>query len=279
MYKKPLEISCYVAGAVAFGVFFRWLQDQLAFDEAGLNEKSVFNLLVPALIVAAALLFHRFVSDMKERRLYAPEDFCQAFYNPGKLFTAARWAAGVLMIAGAALLLMSSEADPHAEMIRVLCLLAALSGLAFPLTLGAANYEFLAHEKLVRLGMMLPVLMHALWLVLSYMQNSYNSVPWSFAVEIAAIIAAMMGFFRAAGFAFRVPDGHRALFAVMLGGAMCILALADERYMGMQLILLSSAGMLILYEWILVRNLKKKRPETRKTGDAEVDDGGFEIVR
>ena len=279
MQKKPLEITCYVAGAGAFGVFFRWLQDQLAFDEAGLNEKSVFNLLVPALIVAAALLFHRFVSDMKERRLYAPEDFCQAFYNPGKLFTAARWAAGVLMIAGAALLLMSSEADPHAEMIRVLCLLAALSGLAFPLTLGAANYEFLAHEKLVRLGMMLPVLMHALWLVLSYMQNSYNSVPWSFAVEIAAIIAAMMGFFRAAGFAFRVPDGHRALFAVMLGAAMCILALADERYMGMQLILLSSAGMLILYEWILVRNLKKKRPETRKTGDAEVDDGGFEIVR
>lgn len=279
MQKKPLEITCYVAGAGAFGVFFRWLQDQLAFDEAGLNERSVFNLLVPALIVAAALLFHRFVSDMKERRLYAPEDFCQAFYNPGKLFTAARWAAGVLMIAGAALLLMSSEADPHAEMIRVLCLLAALSGLAFPLTLGAANYEFLAHEKLVRLGMMLPVLTYALWLVLSYMQNSYNSVPWSFAVEIAAIIAAMMGFFRAAGFAFRVPDGHRALFAVMLGAAMCILALADERYMGMQLILLSSAGMLILYEWILVRNLKKKRPETRKTGDAEVDDGGFEIVR
>ena len=279
MQKKPLEITCYVAGAGAFGVFFRWLQDQLAFDEAGLNEKSVFNLLVPALIVAAALLFHRFVSDMKERRLYAPEDFCQAFYNPGKLFTAARWAAGVLMIAGAALLLMSSEADPHAEMIRVLCLLAALSGLAFPLVLGAANYEFLAHEKLVRLGMMLPVLMYALWLVLSYIQNSHNSVPWSFAVEIAAIIAAMLGFFRVAGFAFRVPDGHRALFDVMLGGAMCILALADERYMGMQLIFLASAGMLILYEWILVRNLKKKRPETKKTGDAETDDGGFEVVR
>ena len=231
MQKKPLEITCYVAGAGAFGVFFRWLQDQLAFDEAGLNEKSVFNLLVPALIVAAALL------------------------------------------------LMSSEADPHAEMIRVLCLLAALSGLAFPLVLGAANYEFLAHEKLVRLGMMLPVLMYALWLVLSYIQNSHNSVPWSFAVEIAAIIAAMLGFFRVAGFAFRVPDGHRALFDVMLGGAMCILALADERYMGMQLIFLASAGMLILYEWILVRNLKKKRPETKKTGDAETDDGGFEVVR
>ena len=29
MQKKPLEITCYVAGAGAFGVFFRWLQDQL----------------------------------------------------------------------------------------------------------------------------------------------------------------------------------------------------------------------------------------------------------
>ena len=279
MQKKPIEITCYVAGAGAFGVFFRWLQDQLAFDEAGLNEKSVFNLLVPALIVAAALLFHRFVSDMKERKLYSPEDFCGAFYNPGKLFTAARWAAGLVMVAGAALLLMSSEADPHAEMIRVLCLLAALSGLAFPLVLGAANFEFLAHEKLVRLGMMLPVLMYALWLVLSYIQNSHNSVPWSFAVEIAAIIAAMMGFFRVAGFAYRVPDGHKALFAVMLGATMCILTLADERYMGMQLIFLASAGMLILCEWIVVRNLKKGRPETKKAGDAEVDDGGFEVVR
>ena len=111
MQKKPLEITCYVAGAGAFGVFFRWLQDQLAFDEAGLNEKSVFNLLVPVLVIAAALLFQRFLSDMKERRLCAPEDFCEALYNPGKLFAAARWAAGVVMIAGAGLLLISSEAS------------------------------------------------------------------------------------------------------------------------------------------------------------------------
>ena len=279
MQKKPLEITCYVAGAGAFGVFFRWLQDQLAFDEAGLNEKSVFNYLVPLLVIAAALLFRRFVSDMKERRLNTPEDFCEAFFNPGKLFSAARWAAGLVMIAGAGLLLIRSEADPHADMIRVLCLLAALSGIAFPLVLGAANYEFLAHERLVRLGMLMPVLMYAFWLVLSYMQNALNSVPWSFAVEIAAIIAAMLGFFRAAGFAYHVPDGYRTLFAVMLGASMCILSLADVRYMGMQLMLLSSAGMLILYEWILVRNLKRKRPETAKGDNSGTDDGGFEIVR
>ncbi|MBQ9685022.1 MAG: hypothetical protein IJV41_00550 [Oscillospiraceae bacterium] len=279
MRKKPLEIICYVCGAGAFGVFFRWLQDQLAFDEAGLNERSVFNLLVPVMIVASALVFQNFVRQFKDRRYYPPEDFCDALFNPGKLFTILRWMAGVIMILGAALLLMTSEADPQAEMIRVLCLLAALSGLVFPLVLGQANYEYLAHERLVRLGMMLPVLMYALWLILCYMQNAYNSVAWSYAVEVAAIIFALLGFFRVAGFAFHAADGHKALFAAMFGTAMCIMALADERYMGMHLIFLASAMQLALYVWVIVRNLEKKRPEGDKSNDREVDAGGFEKVR
>ena len=274
MYKKPLEITCYVAGAGAFGVFFRWLQNQLAFDKNGLNEKSFFNFLVPAMVVASALLFRHFVKAMQERRLAPPEDFCHALYNPGRLFTILRWAAGVVMIAGAVLLMMSSEADPHADMIRVLCLLAALSGLAFPLVLGQANYETFGHETLVRIGSILPVLLYAFWLVLSYLQNQLNSVPWSFAVEMFTLICAMIAFFRAAGFAFYSPDGYRALFTTMMGAAMCIMSLADARYMGMQLILLASAGMLLLYVWILVRNLEQK--QQKKVDGPEVDAGGFE---
>ena len=93
MRKKPLEITCYVAGAGAFGVFFRWLQDQLAFDEAGLNEKSLLNFMVPALVIASALLFRHFVQQMKDQKLGSPEDFCGALFNPGKLFAALRWPA------------------------------------------------------------------------------------------------------------------------------------------------------------------------------------------
>ena len=38
MQKRVMEISCYVAGAGAFGVFLRWMQDQLAFNEFGLPD-------------------------------------------------------------------------------------------------------------------------------------------------------------------------------------------------------------------------------------------------
>ena len=274
MYKKPLEISCYVAGAGAFGVFFRWLQDQLAFDENGLNERSFFNLLVPAIVIASALVFWHFVRTMQDKRITPPADFCKALYNPGKLFAILRWVAGLVMIAGAVVLMMTTETDPNADMIRILCLLAALSGLAYPLVLGQANYETFGHESLVRLGSMLPVLMYALWLVLSYVQNQLNSVAWSFAVELVTLMVAMMGFFRVGCFSFHVEKQYNALFSAMMGTMMCIMALADERYMGMQLILLASAGMLLLYVWIMVRNLEML-PQ-KKVDDPAVDEGGFE---
>ena len=41
--KRALEISCYVVGAGAFGVFVRWLQVMMAFNEEGLVDKSFFN--------------------------------------------------------------------------------------------------------------------------------------------------------------------------------------------------------------------------------------------
>lgn len=274
MQKKPLEITCYVCGAGAFGVFFRWLQVMLAFDDQGLNEKSAFNVLVPLMILAAAWVFRRFVREYRSKRLYVEDSFCEALFNPGRLFTAARFAAGGIMCIGAVLLLLKSETDVNAGLIRLLCLLAFLTGASFPFVLDAANYEYLAHEELVRLGMLLPIVMNALWLVLSYKQNAYNSVPWSYAVEMFAIISAMVGFFRIAGFAYHVVDQYKCFFWLMLGAAMCIMALADSRYMGMQLIFLASAMMLVIYNWVLVMNMKKKAVQPK--AEAKVDNGGFE---
>ena len=83
-----------------------------------------------------------------------------------------------------------------------------------------------------------------------------------------------LGFLRVGCFAFHVEKQYNALFGAMMGTMMCIMTLADERYMGMQLILLASAGMLLLYTWILVRNLEKLPP--KKIDDPAVDEGGFE---
>ena len=180
MQKKSLEITCYVAGAGAFGVFLRWLQDQLAFDENGLSEPSVFNFLVPLMLLAAAWMFTRFINKIQDDKCYVPRDFCDALFNPGKLFAVARWAIGLLMCLGSVVLLMTSETDVDADFIRIICLLGFLSGLAFPFVLGSANYDEFANVRFVRLCMMMPILLFSAWLILCYKQNSYNSVVWSY---------------------------------------------------------------------------------------------------
>lgn len=266
MQKKSLEITCYVAGAGAFGVFLRWLQDQLAFDENGLSEPSVFNFLVPLMLLAAAWMFTRFINKIQDDKCYVPRDFCDALFNPGKLFAIARWAIGLLMCLGSVVLLMTSETDVDADFIRIICLLGFLSGLAFPFVLGSANYDEFANVRFVRLCMMMPILLFSAWLILCYKQNSYNSVVWSYVIEMATIIVALLAFFRIAGYAFFAPNWRKCMLAIMMGAAMCIMSLADERYMGMHIIMLSAALMLILYNWILFKNLRKKSKAQRDPG-------------
>ena len=278
MQKKSLEVSCYVCGAGAFGVFFRWLQDQMAFDDAGLAERSVFNYLVPLLILAAALLFNRFIEQAKSEKLYIPRDYCQALRNEGKLYTLARWVCGLVMVMGGVLLVSSCETDKDAKLMFILAGLAIASGLCYPLLLGSANdkYGKLRHPTLASAGATLPVLMFALWLVICYKQNALNSVLWSYLIEMASVIVALLAFFRAAGFAFGAVKSWPTLFNIMLGVMMCIMSLADERYMGMHVIMLGAALQLLLYVWVLIKNMQKK---ALKVKEDQPPEDGFERLR
>ncbi|MEI3084744.1 MAG: hypothetical protein V8S87_01345 [Oscillospiraceae bacterium] len=66
------------------------------------------------------------------------------------------------------------------------------------------------------------------------------------------------------------------MLAIMMGAAMCIMSLADERYIGMHIIMLSAALMLILYNWILFKNLRKKKIKRSEVQEPQPDEGGFE---
>ena len=62
---KSLETCCYVIGAGAFGIFFRWMQLQLAFDD-GLPGKSVWHFFVLLLIAASAAVFWYFIRKFEK---------------------------------------------------------------------------------------------------------------------------------------------------------------------------------------------------------------------
>lgn len=273
-HKKALEINAYVAGAGAFGVFFRWMQRQLAFED-GLVKGSVWNVIVPLSILVVGYVFLRFVDRFKNERCYLPDELEEALVSPGKLYTIVRWAVGILMCVGALAVLATCETDKNAVMLRVVALLAGLSGLSFPLLLSAANRKRVwMGPKVLCLFSFLPMLLFAVWLILSYKENAINSVIWDYSIEIITLCVGMVSFFRVGGFAFGQPNCWRAMFFAMFGAFLCIMSLADSRNIGLQIILLSTALMLINYNWIMVANLRSRAAEEK-----EAPSDGFERLR
>lgn len=273
MQKDALEKTCYIGGAGAFGVFIRWLQTQVAFNDEGLPDPSVFNVLVPLAILAAGAVFFVFVRRWREKRYYLPAEFNRALFNDGLGYMALRWIVGGLMCLGAVALFARCEADKNVGFYRVLALLGLASGVAFPLILREAREEE-PRIKLVCALSVAPMLLFAFWLVTCYKVNSINGVVWAYCIEVIACCALLLAFFRVAGFAFSSPDAWNSLFLCMFAPFLAIVSLADERYMGMQLMLLSAAGMLILYNWIMICNLKRKKVDPIAAAAAET--GGFE---
>ena len=273
MQKEALEKTCYIAGGGAFGVFLRWLQLQVAFNDDGLPDPSVFNVLVPLAILIAAAVFYSFVRRWREKHYTMPAAFNRALHNDGLGYMALRWVVGGLMCLGAVALFASCEADRNAGFYRVLAVLGVLSGAAFPLILREANEEE-PRLKLVCALSAAPMLLFAFWLVTCYKVNSIYGVVWDYGVEVVGCSFLLLAFFRVAGFAYDTPDAWSALFFSMFAAFLAIVCLADERYMGMQLMLLAAAGMLMLCSWIMISNLKRRKVDPIAAAVSE--EGGFE---
>ena len=261
MRKRALETVCYVAGAGAFSVFIRWLQTMLAYNDDGLVEKSLLNVLVPAMILLSAWVFRGFIKRFAKDGLYIGEDFYEVMKNEGRLYEILRWLIGAVMFVGSVMLLMECEVDRDAGFLRVLSLLGAISAFAFPILLAEANKPHVSKQNGCCVLGSVPIVMFSFWLVTCYKMNSINPVVWDYAVEVITIIVCVLSFFRLAGFQFSNPAPERALFFAMLGGALCIMNLADNRYMGMQLMYFSAAAMQLLYVWIMICNMRKKEKE------------------
>lgn len=273
MQKEALEKTCYIGGAGAFGVFIRWLQTQVAYNDDGLADASVFNVLVPLSILAAGLVFFFFVRRYREKNYRLSAAFTKALHNDGLLYMALRVFLGVLMAIGALLLFISSEADKNVGFYRVLAALGLLAGVSYPLILSEANQEE-PRTRLVCAAHVAPILLYAFWLVTCYKVNSINGVLWHYAIEVVACCVILLAFFRVAGFAFNTPDTWHTLFFCMFAPFLAIVCLGDGRYMGMQLMLLATAGMLMLYSWIMISNLKRRKIDPIAAAAQEQD--GFE---
>ena len=267
MRKNALIICCFTCAAGAIGAFCRWLQNQIAFDSAGLSKNSPWNYFVALVLVAAALCFWFFVRKYSDSGLVMEKDFYSVFRGSTRFFVTGAWLIGAAMIFGGLILIATMGDDLPQVLYRAIAILGILSGVAFPLM--ATGSEKRLSPGLNSLFATVPVLLFCLWLITSYKQNSTNPTVWAYAVEILAAAGSLLAFFYCAGYPYGRARPRSSLYFSMLGAFLCVVTLADDRGFGLQLMFFSAAAMQLFWAWMIVSNMHNPEPETETDTNTE----------
>lgn len=266
--KAPLILSCYVCALGAFGAFFRWLQMQVARDsQTGMMSPSILNVLVPLTILCAAVLFFFCLKRLGRDGKVLPSDFYTALKGSSVLCPAFSWVIGVVTAVGGLVTMFNVTGDAQRGLYTVVAALGILCGLSFPLVCSAARKRY--SPGLTSLFMTLPVVMYCLWLITCYRANSNNPNVWVYAIEIITVCCLIIAFYYTAGFPYGKARPRSAVYFCMLGAFLTIVTFADSRYAGLQLILLGSAGMLLMENWLIVQNARGSEDEPEAAPEPE----------
>ena len=219
MRKNAWVICCCTAVLAAFGIFFRWLQDQVCFEEeTGLAVRgSIWPYAVALMIVIAAVVLAVVCFRMKNQpHTSFPDSLPAAFVA----------VAALTIVTGAAFIWqMLSIGDGETTSGTVVCA-------------------------------SMPIVLLAFWLIVSYKVNIINPTVSAYAVEILALCAALIAFYELAGFAYGRPKAIRSIFWSQFAAFLCITALPDDRTGGQQLMLAAIAGMLLFQSYLTASNIR-----------------------
>ena len=266
-----LIMLCYTCALGAFGAFLRWLQMQVARDsETGMINPSVLNYLLPALIIAAAVILWLRVKKLTDAETVFPTGMSEALRGLSLVYIVSAWVIAAVAVIGGIMTILNASLDSLRSMYVIIAVLAMLGGLSFPLICSASRSHY--SPGLVSVLMSFPILMFCVWLIASYRANASNPNVWVYAIEILAICCALLALFYVAGYAFGRPEPRKACYLSLFGAFMCITTLSDSRYMGLELIFLATAGMLLMYGWLIVKNrcpVPEAAPETESAEKSE----------
>ncbi len=248
-----LTLTTLVAGI--FGFFLRWLQNLNGFDDNGLavpgaSIATVF-LVYSILILAVFMVEERFYF----RKLNRSSLSAEALATPHFALTAVFWVMAGLMVIACLILMFSSDFARYPTMQRIMSALGIFAGLCLPFI---PNRKTQSEDNSAgAIAAIIPVLFYSLWLVTAYRIESENPVLWSYAPEILAIIAALVGFYYLAAYFYGRAKPGRCLVMLQLAAYLCICTLMDEHSGAEKLVFGVTAAAMLVFQYILIYNAEK----------------------
>lgn len=258
MQKNTLISLVFTIVAGCFGILFRWLHLIAAFEEdTGLPIRGAWQTLAIIALVAvtAAVLF------LLTRRFSrcVPLPGAAGLFSGSVVAPVASWLACALAVFGAVGMFSSASASAYPLLIRILAILALATGLSFPAF--AADLRKKRSGSLTCFFSLVPVIFSCFWLIVSYKDHAADPVVSSFAFEILAIAASILGFFYVAGFPCGSPKPMLSFFFCNLGAFLCLVTLADGHTLSETLIFASMAVMQLAFAACVGMNLKPRDSE------------------
>ena len=248
-----LTVATLVLGI--FGAFFRWLQNSSAFEpETGcaIPGHATSVVFVLYCIVAAAVIC---VAALLYFRRFAAEKSVAALRGETVVPTVVGWVLGVLFVLAALVTLFTAHHAKYPMLQRFLGAFGILAGLCLPFLAGKPE----PGGAFGRAASALVTLFFCFWLIFSYRLHSEDPVVWHYCVEILALALSTTAFYYVTAFHFGAGRGSRALGAVQLAVFFDIATIFDARSTAGVVMLVATAAMLLMIEYLLIANLNERR--------------------
>ena len=163
---------------------------------------------------------------------------------------------------------------------RVLLALMSLVSAACLFVVGKNNYRMEGRGK-YSAALLLPSYTCCLWLISAYQARSADPVILDYVYQLFAVIAAVLGTYFTAGFAFERAKVFRASFFSLLGIYFCLVTLADRHDVSMLLLFVAFALYLLATAVLLQYNAARpegprmpRRLQPEDTGETEINREG-----
>ena len=256
MRKSAITVTVTTLVLGVFGAFLRWLQNTSAYEaETGCIvpfHGTTIVLVIYCVFAVAAILA---INLLWLRRYTGAADIA-ALHGATGLPAALSWVFGVAFVLCACVLMFSAAHGRYSLVQRLLGAFGILAGLSFPFLPGKQDGS---SRALGRAAAMTVTLFCCYWLVCCWRDHSANPVIWSFVMEVLAVAATTVAFYYIAAFHYGAGRGNRALPVVQLAVLFDLVTLFDKRSTVRGLMFLLCIGMLLLFEVLLVENLREKQ--------------------
>jgi hypothetical protein len=259
MRNTSLVTCCITCVFGAFGAFFRWLLDLTGFEkDTGLYiSGNIWSYALVAACIGVAAVLLVMVLDLKmKKKLTLPEDYSAALGGSTPLYRPFYIGLAAMMAIGSLMLVFSASKDAYPILQFLLAVLGVLAAVGFILVAAATHRK--RQPPLNCLGSTLLIILFCFWLIVSYRENAASPVVWGYAMEVLALACALIAFYYIASVPFGKPKPFSAIFFSQLGAFLCLVTLPDGRCTGQQIMLISTAGMLLFLSWMLIANLRPK---------------------